>query len=243
MLAQIILVLVSANGEWEAVKAILQPSVIQRSLLGEFFQIDLKGQSCLFFHSGWGKIATAASTQYVIDHYHPELIINIGTCGGFAGSSKVGEVLFVTETLIYDIVERMGDPVAALNKYRTANDTSWITNPLPEGTRRARIASADQDIDYASFDLLTKTYQADAADWETGAFAWVAARNQTPWLALRAVSDVVTPQGSETDNGVDLWRSRLNQLMQKILSDLPFYFSEFQRSIDPGVNRFQQSGQ
>jgi len=99
--------------------------------------------------------------------------------------------------------------------------------PCLRGTRKARIISADQDIDYTSFDLLTKTYQADAADWETGAFAWVAARNHIPWLALRGVSDIVTPQGSETDNGVDLWRSRLDQLMQKILSDLPFYFTEF----------------
>ena len=240
---KIVPVLVSANGEWKAVKAILQPTVIQQSQLGEFFQIELAGQSCLFFHSGWGKIATAASTQFVIDQYHPELIINIGTCGGFSSSSSVGEILLVTKTLIYDIVERMDDPIAALNHYRALNDLSWVTQSLPAGTRKARVVSADQDIDYASFDLLTKTYQADAADWETGAFAWVAARNQIPWLGLRAVSDLVSPHGSETDNGVDLWRSRLNQLMQKILSDLPFYFSEFQRSIDPGVNRFQQSGQ
>ena len=231
MPSQTIPVLVSANGEWEAVKAILQPTVIQQSPLGAYFQVEIEGKSCLFFHSGWGKIATSAATQYVIDHYKPEFIINIGTCGGFAGSSKMGEVLLVTETLIYDIVERMGDPIAALNKYRTANDTSWITNPLPEGTRRARIASADQDIDFRAFDLLTKTYQADAADWETGAFAWVAARNQVTWLGLRAVSDLVSAQGSETDNGVDLWRSRLAQLMEKILSDLPFYFTELKNSI------------
>jgi len=227
---KIIPILVSANGEWEAVKAILQPTLIQQSPLGAYFEIKLEDQACLFFHSGWGKIATAAATQYIIDQYEPELIINIGTCGGFSGISKVGEVLLVTETLIYDIVERMGDPVAALDKYRTGNDTSWITNPLPAGTRRARIASADQDIDFQAYDLLTQTHQATAADWETGAFAWVATTNHTPWLALRAVSDLVFPQGSETDSGVELWRSRLAQLMEKILSDLPFYFKEFKRN-------------
>ena len=156
------------------------------------------------------------------------MIINIGTCGGFSDFCKVGETLLVTETLIYDIVERMDDPSAALAHYTTRNETDWITRPLPEGTRKARIVSADQDIDFRAFDLLTKTHQADAADWETGAFAWVAARNQTKWLALRGVSDLVSPQGSETDNGVDLWRSRLDQLMRKILADLPFYISEFQ---------------
>ena len=233
MLLKLIPVLVSASGEWDAVVSLLQPPSLQQSLPGAHFQTELAGQPCLFFHSGWGKIATAASTQYIIDHYQPKMIINVGTCGGFAGSSKLGEILLVTETLIYDIVERMDNPVAALNHYRTKNDISWINDPLPAGTRKARIISADQDIDYTSFDLLIKTYQADAADWETGAFAWVAARNQIPWLALRGVSDIVTPQGSETDNEVDLWRSRLDQLMQKILSDLPFYFMEFKRNVIP----------
>lgn len=228
---KIVPILVSADGEWDAVVSTLQPALVQQSLSGAYFQTEINGQPCLFFHSGWGKIATAASTQYVIDQYHPELIINIGTCGGLAGLSKVGEVLLATETRIYDIVERMDDPLAALAHYSTRNDIEWITRPLPEGTRKARIVSADQDIDYTAFDLLTKTHQADAADWETGAFAWVAARNQVPWLALRGVSDLVTPQGSETDNGVDLWRSRLDQLIRKILADLPFYFSEFNRKI------------
>jgi adenosylhomocysteine nucleosidase len=227
MLLKLIPVLVSASGEWDAVVSLLQPPSLQQSLPGAHFQTELAGQPCLFFHSGWGKIATAASTQYIIDHYQPKIIINVGTCGVFAGSSKLGEILLVTETLIYDIVERMDDPIAALNHYQTKNDISWITDPLPAGTRKARIISADQDIDYTSFDLLIKTYQADAADWETGAFAWVAARNHIPWLALRGVSDLITRQGSETDNEVDLWRSRLDQLMQKILSDLPFYFTEF----------------
>jgi adenosylhomocysteine nucleosidase len=230
---KIVPILVSANGEWEAVKAILQPSTLQQSSQGEFFEFELDGQPCLFFHSGWGKIATAASTQYVIDHYHPELIVNIGTCGGFSGSCKVGEILLVTETLVYDIVERMDDPIAALKHYSSVNDTSWITRPLPGGTRRALIASADQDIDFRAYDHLTKTHKAAAADWETGAFAWVAARNYIPWLAIRGVSDLVTPHGSETDNGVDLWRSRLNDLMGKILTDLPFYFSEFNNYTSP----------
>lgn len=228
---KLIPVLVSAGGEWDAVVSILQPPSLQQSLPGAHFQTELAGQPCLFFHSGWGKIATAASTQYIIDHFQPELIVNVGTCGGLAGSSQVGEILIVDETLIYDIVERMDDPKTALDHYATVNDTSWITNPLPTGTRKARVISADQDIDYQSYDLLTQTHKADAADWETGAFAWVATWNHTPWLALRAVSDLVSSKASETDNSVELWRSRLDQLMSKVLTDLPFYFMEFKRNV------------
>lgn len=226
----IVPVLVSANGEWDALVSILQPAALHQCAMGQYFQTEIAAQPCLFLHSGWGKIATAASTQFVIDHYQPELILNIGTCGGLSGMSEVGEILIVAETLVYDIFERMADQVAALEHYTTRNDLSWLTRPLPERTRQARVISADQDIDFRSFDLLVNEYRAAAADWETAAFAWTAARNHTPWLGLRAVSDLVTPNVSETDNGVELWRSRLDQLMAKILSDLPFYFSEFNRS-------------
>ena len=36
-----------------------------------------------------------------------------------------------------------------------------------------------------------------AADWESGAIAWTAARNGVPCLILRAVSDLVDSLGGE----------------------------------------------
>lgn len=220
-------VLVSANGEWAAVRAILQPNAIHQTPLGESFGFELSGFPCLFFHSGWGKISTASAAQFIIDRYQPDLIINLGTCGGFEGFSTIGETLIVNEVVVYDIFERMDDPIAALKHYQSSNGYSWIKSPLPPNTRFARLASADQDVDFSAFDRLTKTHQAVAADWETGAFAWVAARNQTPWLALRSVSDLITRHASETDGEVDLWRSRLERLMGNLLADLPFYLKEF----------------
>ena len=219
--------LVSANGEWAAVRELLQPNSVQNCPAGEFFHHELAGWPCLFVHSGWGKVATSSASQYIIDHYTPELIINIGTCGGFEGFCEVGETLLVTETVIYDIVERMADPFAATNFYRSSNAYTWIKNPPPSGTHRGRIASADQDIDFNAFDFLTQTHQALAADWETASFAWVASRNEIPWLALRMVSDIVSRHASETDGGVELWRSRLQTLMGNLLADLPFYLTEF----------------
>ena len=47
--------------------------------------------------------------QYVIDKYSPDLIVNLGTCGGFEGVVEQGEIILVDKTYVYDIVELMGD--------------------------------------------------------------------------------------------------------------------------------------
>ena len=82
-----IVVLISANIEWQVLCAMFPDLELQPSPLGQWFVVDLdiggRSEPVLFFHGGWGKIAAAASTQYVIDRWSPMLLINIGTCGGF----------------------------------------------------------------------------------------------------------------------------------------------------------------
>src|SRR5579863_5927915 len=98
-------VIVSANAEWRVIQRLL-PNVGRRlSPLGEWFMTEVgpSARSVLFFHSGWGKIAAAAATQYVIQHCSPSLIINLGTCGGFEGAVERGTVILVERTLVYDI--------------------------------------------------------------------------------------------------------------------------------------------
>lgn len=79
-----IVILISSEFEWNIVKKAL-PHIEEEltTSFGEQFTTELTGKKLTFFHGGWGKIAAAASTQYVIDHLAPKLLVNIGTCGGF----------------------------------------------------------------------------------------------------------------------------------------------------------------
>jgi len=76
-------VLISAIAEWIAVKPLFPDAKIQHFPFGECFEISMQDDQLSFFHSGWGKISSAGSLQYVIDHQAPDLIVNLGTCGGF----------------------------------------------------------------------------------------------------------------------------------------------------------------
>ncbi len=105
------LVLISANAEWRAVKEVFPQAGYQTSPYGDWFSHGFPhqkpGDPVVFFHDGWGKIAAAASTEYAIQRWQPNLVINIGTCGGFAGQVEKGQLLLVEETIVYDIIEMM----------------------------------------------------------------------------------------------------------------------------------------
>ena len=113
----------------------------------------------IFLHGGWGKIAAAASTQYAIDRWRPRLLVNLGTCGGFAGHIQRGAILLVERTLVYDIIEQMGDPQAASTITPPDLDLSFLRQPYPQPVRRALLVSADRDICPSDIPMLIERYR------------------------------------------------------------------------------------
>ncbi len=236
-----IVVLISANAEWQVVRSFF-PAVAESSPLGDWFVVEVPAPRAaprtggdaggtngltpagwetggtprprcevIFFHGGWGKIAAAASTQYVIDRWQPELLINLGTCGGFAGAIERGTMVLAERTLVYDIIEQMGDA-----------DEAWLGEPLPQPVQRALLVSADRDLVVAELPSLRARFGAIAGDWESGAIAYVATRNQTRCLILRGVTDLVGEDGGEAYDGtMTLFRERTREVMTRLLEALP----------------------
>jgi adenosylhomocysteine nucleosidase len=212
-------VLISAIAEWNAVKPLFPNAKLRRFPFGECFEIVLQDEHISFFHSGWGKIASAGSMQYVIDKYSPDLIVNLGTCGGFEGGIQRGDIILVEKTYVYDIVELMGD-LDIVSYYSSTLDLSWLTEPYPFPARRGLIASADSDLPPGKIPFL-KSLGAIAADWESAALAWVAQRNNARLLILRGVSDMVSEEGGEAYNNIEMFNERAQGIMQQLVEQLP----------------------
>ena len=212
-----IAVLISANSEWRAIKLLYPDANIQNSLYGEFFNTILDQHPVTFFFAGWGKISAAASAQFVIDHFRPDLLVNLGTCGGFEERVETGTIILVERALSYDIYEQMGDTTAAIDFYATDLDLSWLppVDDLP--VRRGIIVSGDRDIDPNDIPMLIERYDAFAGDWETAAIAWVAQKNGSRLLVLRGVSDLVNPDGGEAYGNIELFHKRAKDVMKSLL--------------------------
>jgi adenosylhomocysteine nucleosidase len=222
-----VVIIISANAEWRVAKELYPDLEIQNSTYGEFANLTLNLRPLTLFHGGWGKISAAATTQYVIDHFKPDLLINLGTCGGFAGRIETGATILVERTLVYDIIEQMGDGAEAIDHYSTDIDLSWLDNRqwmMKDGRQsvvRGLLVSADRDIVVSDIPLLIEKYDAVAADWESGAIAWVAQKNNTRLLILRAVSDLVGGDGGEAYGNIELFRERTKAVMRELFNQLP----------------------
>lgn len=220
-------VLISANAEWQVVRKYFPDCNIYQSPFGEWFnhcygEIPEIRKPIVFMHGGWGKVAASASTQYVISRWHPKMVINLGTCGGFEGEIYKGEIILVEKTLIYDIFEQMGDPEEHIRQYLTDIDTSWFIDPLPLQVKRTLLVSGDRDLFCDDILSLKSKYGAIAGDWESGAIAWVANKNQIRCLILRGVTDLVGEDGGEAYGGnTNSYYENTELIMKKLIESLP----------------------
>lgn len=227
-----VIVIVSASGEWSAVRSLFADVQIMQSLFGEYFDTTLETWDLTFFHGGWGKVSAAATTQYVIDHFQPDLLVNLGTCGGFQGRIEQGIIILVERTVIYDIVEQMTDAEEAIGYYSTRLDLSWLPRVTPSPVSRGLLVSADRDILIEDIPMLIKKYDAVAADWESGAMAWVARKNNQRLLILRGVSDLVGGDGGEAYGDYELFMGRTKEIMRRLIEVLPRWLK--------GIEKVQQ---
>ena len=215
------IVIISANGEWRAVKSFYPEANIQQSPFGEYFGVSFDDRQVMLFHGGWGKISAAATTQYMVNEFKPDLLINLGTCGGFEGHIDQGVIILVEKTIVYDILEQMTGSSEENAFYTTELDLSWLPRVLPFPVLRGLLISGDRDIVAEEIPELIQKYKAVAADWESGAIAWVAKKNHVRTLILRGVTDLVSAHGGEVYGDYELFKQRTKEIMKKLFDQLP----------------------
>jgi adenosylhomocysteine nucleosidase len=231
-------ILISADIEWHAVCEIFPNACLHSSPYGEWFYASSKFSESLckavfselgedqegtliFFHGGWGKIAAAGSTQYVIDRWLPDLLINLGTCGGFEGQIERGQIVLAEKTIVYDIIEQMGDYDEHIDHYSTRIDLGWLRGTTPIPIYRTLLVSGDRDLVAEEIPFLREHFGAVAGDWESGAIAWVADRNRTPLLILRGVTDLVGNAGGEAYGNIEVFTKASQIVMTRLIDSLP----------------------
>jgi adenosylhomocysteine nucleosidase len=225
-----VVVLVSADTEWRALLAELRQTRWDESPYGTSFtrlyRVGGEQEPVVFFHGGWGKVSAAGSTQYAIDAWKPRLLILLGTCGGLEGKMKKGDILLARRTLIYDVIERMGSADDAIAAYTVDLDTRLVPAEVRARVHEDLLVSADQDIAPTDVKRLKSQFHAAAADWESGAVAFVASHNHVPLIVLKGVSDVVSPAGGEAYGSMETFEAGARVVMGTLVALLPAILDE-----------------
>jgi adenosylhomocysteine nucleosidase len=216
------IILVCSDTEWDSITENFKNTEFHFSPFGKWFihpDLEPATNKVIWFKSGWGKIGSAGATQYVIDTWKPDLIINIGTCGGIAGHAGLHQLLLVEKTVVYDLIDHIGKAGTSIADFTNEIELSWLKDQNILNLPSVVMATADQDVSPERITELYSKYNAIAGDWESGAIASICRQNKTRVLIIRGVSDIISATGNPAYKEDELeFREGVNIVMPKLMN-------------------------
>ena len=149
--------------------------------------------------SGVGKVASATTTQFIIDKYKPKYIINIGIAGSLSSDLKAGDTVVGEKMVQHDFdVTAFGNPKGYIDNGvepdkptifysdKKLVDKFLANNSLKLGT----IATGDIFVtDKKLKNDIKKEFGANVIDMESAAIAQTAQKNNIPFIIIKTISD------------------------------------------------------
>lgn len=147
--------------------------------------------------SGIGKVNSGAMTQYLIDYFHVDLIINSGCAGSLLSKVKIMDVILSNYVTYHDFqptrimeysVPEQGKVSASTKLIHIAEDA--LKKLEVDNYYIAPIASGDCFVTDAKMrDYIYKTTGAYAVDMESASIGHICKLNHIPFLSVRTISD------------------------------------------------------
>lgn len=185
-----------------------------------FYLGKLHEHNVVLVQSGVGKVNAAICTQYIIDKYSPNYIINTGIGGGLGKGLEVGDIVIGTEFVQYDfdvtaIGYALGYMCTGTHKDKPTkfySDTKLINEfekALKEAAPNVKyhtgiIATGDCFVSSIEKKLqIRDTFNAIAVEMEGAAIAQTANANEIPCIIVRAISDLADEHAAKDHEFVE----------------------------------------
>lgn len=167
-----------------------------------FYAGTISGKQVVLLKSGIGKVNAAMGATLLNQIYQPDYVINTGSAGGFDASLSVGDVVVSDEVTHHDVdVTAFGyeygqvpQMPATYKADENLIDLAVRSARNVEGVQAVKglIASGDSfmnDANRVAF-VRTKFKDLSAVEMEAAAIAQVCYHYQTPFVIIRALSDI-----------------------------------------------------
>lgn len=142
---------------------------------------------------GLGKSFAAASAEYAIDAWTPNLVIDFGAAGALVEGLRAGDLVNSNSVVEHDIapLKKRSDPIPARTIADVPEFPSFKT--IADGLRVCvgGIAAGEENIETVEQrrDLASR-FNAIAVTWETSAIARVCGFHNVPFASVRMITDV-----------------------------------------------------
>ena len=160
------------------------------------------GKSLFVANSGIGKVNSGAMTQYMIDTYNLDFIINSGCAGSLKDNVKIMDIIISSYVMYHDFspVRVMAYSVPNEGKVKADQQLIKITEKVLNDLKIsnyfiAPITSGDCFVTDSKMrdDIYNRT-KALAVDMESTSIGHIATINNVPFVSIRTISDFADGQ-------------------------------------------------
>lgn len=189
--------LIAAVEKRAVINALGKPSK-RKSVYGfEIYEFETVDMKVVMIDSGAGEIAASAATQLLTARYAPDIVLNVGICGGLTSEMKPGTICIVDKVVHYDydITSVEGYKKGVYMGYEspyfeTSRELLKFASECISDIKIVNCASADKlVIDKTERLNLGLEFNCDICEMEAAGVIITSLRNNVPCLIIKAVSD------------------------------------------------------
>lgn len=194
--------------EVELLRGALQNTKTETIANSEYTTGTYEGKEVVLLKSGIGKVNAAMSTTILLEKFNPKVVINTGSAGGFDAALKVGDIVISDEVrhhdvdvtaFGYEIGQMAGMPAAYKSDENLMDVAKQAVKEVGEHNYSVGlICSGDvfmsnpERVEAVRKDFPTMK----AVEMEAAAVAQVCHQFNTPFVVIRALSDIAGQESS-----------------------------------------------
>ncbi|MCB5161804.1 5'-methylthioadenosine/S-adenosylhomocysteine nucleosidase [Marinomonas algarum] len=178
----------------------------------EFYCGSFEGKEVVLLKSGIGKVNAAVSTTLLLSQFKPDYVINIGSAGGYDADLQVGDVVISDAVLHHDVdVTAFGYVMGQVpNMPATYTAAPTLVQKAQQAVQATTSVKAKIGLIGTGDSFMSDPVRVEAVrtifpdlvavEMEAAAVAQVCFKFDTPFVVVRALSDVAgkeSPQSFE----------------------------------------------
>ncbi|QUW22175.1 5'-methylthioadenosine/S-adenosylhomocysteine nucleosidase [Sporosarcina sp. Marseille-Q4063] len=199
----------------------------------EYIEGSIGNHEVILVKSGIGKVNAAMATTMLLEKFMPDVVLNTGSAGGFKERLEVGTVVISSEVRHHDVdVTAFGYeygqvpqlPAAYLGDKKLIKLAVEAVEEIGEHRHSiGLIASSDTFMsDTSHVDKVRSTFPTIiAAEMEAAAVAQVCHQFETPFVVIRALSDIAGKEATMSfDEFLPVAALHSTQVILRVISKL-----------------------
>ncbi|MGO3116592.1 5'-methylthioadenosine/S-adenosylhomocysteine nucleosidase [Enterococcus pseudoavium] len=149
--------------------------------------------------TGQGKTNSSIYTQVLLEKFSPELVLNIGICGGISSNSSLSDVYLGNKYCHYDIRKKQAQFKFPYQLFYEADQQSLDSFSKHDSTLKVGTFGTGEGFVTTSEQrtALINDFQIDCVDMESASIAQCCFLNKVGFLSIRIVSDKANSQATK----------------------------------------------